>query len=223
MNQSKTKKALLISGLVILLCSALFVGATYAWFTSTASASVNKIVTGKLEVLLVDGTGASLTKPLAFVVAEGGEAATEVETTAEGGTVTYILWEPGATFRTEEFYVKNNGNLALKFKLSVNDAELSGIKLSEVLEFTILYEGEEYSSSEEIQLLKQTTSQAFTIQVHMKEDANNDYQELELEGITVTVVATQLNSEYDSNGNIYDKDATYDTETESATETEAQP
>ena len=50
---------------------------------------------------------------------------------------------------------------------------------------------------------------AFVISGHMKEDAGNEYQGLSIEGISITVVATQATYEEDSFGNTYDKDATY--------------
>lgn len=43
----------------------------------------------------------------------------------------------------------------------------------------------------------------------MKTTAGNDYQSLTLEGITITVYATQLTAEFDSFDNQYDKDAKY--------------
>ena len=48
-----------------------------------------------------------------------------------------------------------------------------------------------------------------TIQGHMQESAGNEYQGLTLEGITITVYATQDTVEYDSIDNQYDKDAQY--------------
>ena len=48
-----------------------------------------------------------------------------------------------------------------------------------------------------------------TISGHMKESAGNEYQGLSIEGIAITVVATQDTVEHDSNDNQYDKDATY--------------
>ena len=43
----------------------------------------------------------------------------------------------------------------------------------------------------------------------MQTTAGNDYQDLTLDGITITVYATQDTVEHDSFGNTYDKDATY--------------
>ena len=43
----------------------------------------------------------------------------------------------------------------------------------------------------------------------MKETAGNEYQGLSIDGVAITVYATQYTYEYDSEGNDYDKDATY--------------
>jgi len=50
-------------------------------------------------------------------------------------------------------------------------------------------------------------SEEYVIVVHMAETANNDYQNLKIDSIALSVVASQLTSEYDSNGNQYDANA----------------
>ena len=50
MTQTKTKKALLMSVLSMVLCVAMLVGMTFAWFTDTASTGVNKIQAGELKI-----------------------------------------------------------------------------------------------------------------------------------------------------------------------------
>ena len=42
-NQKTTKRSLVAAGLVLLLCIAMLVGTTFAWFTDSASTAVNKI------------------------------------------------------------------------------------------------------------------------------------------------------------------------------------
>ena len=61
MTSSKsTKRALVSSALAILMCVAMLIGTTFAWFTDTASTAVNKIQAGTLDVQLLDGQGNSL-------------------------------------------------------------------------------------------------------------------------------------------------------------------
>ena len=47
-NRKSTKRALLGSIMAMVLCLAMLVGATFAWFTDTASTGVNKIQAGNL-------------------------------------------------------------------------------------------------------------------------------------------------------------------------------
>ena len=47
-NRKSTKRALLGSVVAMVLCLAMLVGATFAWFTDTASTGVNKIQAGNL-------------------------------------------------------------------------------------------------------------------------------------------------------------------------------
>ena len=51
-NRKSTKRALLGSVMAMVLCLATLVGATFAWFTDTASTGVNKIQAGKLDIAL---------------------------------------------------------------------------------------------------------------------------------------------------------------------------
>ncbi|UKI20576.1 MAG: SipW-dependent-type signal peptide-containing protein [Oscillospiraceae bacterium] len=51
-NSKSTKRALIFSTLAILMCAAMLIGTTFAWFTDTASTAVNKIQAGNLNVEL---------------------------------------------------------------------------------------------------------------------------------------------------------------------------
>ena len=59
-NSKNTKRALLASVLSVVLCFAMLVGSTFAWFTDSVSTGVNKIVAGNLAIDLVDESGNSL-------------------------------------------------------------------------------------------------------------------------------------------------------------------
>ena len=53
MNNTKTtKRALLSSVMAILICVAMLIGTTFAWFTDSASTAVNKIQAGTLDIAL---------------------------------------------------------------------------------------------------------------------------------------------------------------------------
>ena len=175
-NRKSTKRALLGSVMAMVLCLAMLVGATFAWFTDTASTGVNKIQAGNLDVALEmkDAAGQWVPaegKTLDFVKAAAGEQ---------------VLWEPGCTYTLPELRVVNNGNLALKYMIKI-----TGIK------------------GDAKQHLAAGEGNAFTIKGHMKESAGNDYMNESIDGIAITVVATQDTVESDSFGKTYDKDAEY--------------
>lgn len=56
MSKKSTKRALLSSVFALVLCVAMLVGSTFAWFTDTASTGVNKIQAGNLDVKLMYST-----------------------------------------------------------------------------------------------------------------------------------------------------------------------
>ena len=192
-NRKSTKRALLGSVMAMVLCLAMLVGATFAWFTDTASTGVNKIQAGNLDVQLVDENGNSLEgKTLEFKKAANA---------AEGEAV---LWEPGCTYELPAVYVKNNGKLALKYKVAITGINGSA-KLNEVIDWTI----NDADLSADHSLSAGATSEALTIKGHMKESAGNDYMNESIDGIAITVYATQDTVESDSFNNQYDKNATY--------------
>ena len=192
-NRKSTKRALLGSVMAMVLCMAMLVGATFAWFTDTASTGVNKIQAGKLDVALEmkDASGNWVSaegKMLDFVKAAAGEQ---------------VLWEPGCTYTLPELRVVNNGNLALKYKVAITGINGSA-KLNEAIEWTI---GDVAMGAE--QHLAAGESNAFTIKGHMKESAGNEYMNESIDGIAITVVATQDTVESDSFDKDYDAGAEY--------------
>ena len=192
-NRKSTKRALLGSVMAMVLCLAMLVGATFAWFTDTASTNVNKIQAGNLDVALemqnADGKWVSAEgKTLDFVKAAAGEQ---------------VLWEPGCTYTLPELRVVNNGNLALKYKVIITGINGSA-KLNTVIDWTI---GDVAMGAE--QHLAAGESNAFTIKGHMWESAGNDYMNESIDGIAITVVATQDTVESDSFDKDYDADAEY--------------
>ncbi len=132
MNKTKaTKKALLMSMLSILLCVAMLIGSTFAWFTDSVTSGRNKIVAGNLDVELYH-TNANIkaaekvSEKTPLFVKEDGEA---------------ILWEPGVV-AYENFTVKNEGTLALKYELALNvygkNATTDNHSLDEVIKVAFL-------------------------------------------------------------------------------------
>ena len=216
-NKRATKRALLTSVMALVMCVVMLVGTTFAWFTDTASTGVNKIQAGNLKVDIVNKDGTSLkNESLSFIKAGP---------TADTGATTEILWEPGCRYLTEGFKIKNAGNLALKWKAEINkeDAKTKvvagsngkeNMNLLDVIDFYIVKGTEENTPAVAIEnftgtLSAEATSDLYYIKGVMKTSAGNDYQNLTLDGITITVYATQLTAEFDSFDNQYDKDAKY--------------
>ena len=200
MTSSKsTKRALVSSALAILMCVAMLIGTTFAWFTDTASTGVNKIQAGNLDIELQmkdnDGKWVNAEgKILPFLV--------EGKIPADG---TQILWEPGCTYYVPEVRVLNKGKLAVKFEYIPKALGVTG-KLAEVLELVL----PENDMNPEPEILKPGDySPAWSFGYHMLESAGNEYQNATATGICVTVVATQATYEKDSIDDQYDKDAEY--------------
>ena len=207
-NKRATKRALLASVMALVMCVVMLVGTTFAWFTDTASTGVNKIQAGNLDIDIVDENGDSLNgKTLSFKNIEGK---------------TDILWEPGARYNLDSFKIVNKGNLALKYEVTING--ISGdAKLLKAIDFTVTKgNGEpvllENWSGVLLPVGKTATegsneevgeTSLITIKGEMKKDAGNEYQGLSIDGIGITVVATQYTYENDSFGKTYDENADY--------------
>ena len=207
MNKIKsTKRALIMSAAAVLMSISMLIGTTYAWFTDTSSTGVNKIVSGSLKVDIIGEDSDAHIDTLNFKNAAG----------AEGEA---LLWEPGCRYLTEGFRIANKGNLALKWKAQVNKgataANEGNFDLLDVIDFYLVTKAADGTKTETAldeftgNLKKTETSEVYYIKGVMKTTAGNDYQGLTLDGITITVIATQDTVEYDSFDNTYDKDATY--------------
>ena len=199
MKKSTTKRSLLVSVLALVMCVTMLVGTTFAWFTDSASTSVNKIEAGRLNVSLQmkdnDGKWVSAEgKTLQFLV--------EGKIPAEG---TQILWEPGCTYELPKLRIVNEGNLALKYKVVISGIQ-GNAELNKVIEWTM--DGIELGT--DVPLAK-GESKDFTIKGHMLDEASNHYQGMTIDGIAITVYAKQDTVESDSKDNWYDKDAVYAT------------
>ena len=205
-----TKRALVTSAVSLLLCATMLIGTTFAWFTDTASTAVNKIQSGTLDVALEYATEWDASgNPTKWKSAEG--ATLEFEK-AKDGENQDILWEPGCTYELPELRIVNNDNLALKYKIVVSGIT-GNAKLNEAIEWTMKLDGVSETLGTEHSLAAKTgeevSANVFTISGHMKEEAGNEYQGLSIDGIAITVYATQYTYEHDSIDDQYDKDAKY--------------
>ncbi len=239
-NSKTTRGALLTSSISLLLCFAMLLGTTFAWFTDSVTSMNNIIKSGNLDVEL-------------WYWNNGMDDSVDIESqpdlklfrNVEGKE---ILWEPGAT-GFGQFEVKNEGTLALKYQLMLKFANATktpeGKSLADVLSVYAISRGVktgddavmEDTSLEnlrtngmdsmvpgcEAQPLKDFVlegyllpGESFTYELGVfwePSDNDNDYN---VEGglsidFGVTLVATQMTYEKDSYDDQYDKDATYPT------------
>lgn len=206
-TRKSTKRALLLSVCSIMLCLAMLIGTTFAWFTDTASTAVNQIQAGTLDIDIIGADGNSLDgKTLSFRNIDGSAD---------------ILWEPGVRFNLDSFRLVNKGNLALKYKVIINGIDGDSGLLSAIdftmtrgtSEATVLegWEGILLPSGKTAANANEEVGQTelITISGHMNEGAGNEYQGKTLNGVGLTIVATQYTYEFDSNGNQYDAGAQY--------------
>ena len=198
-NRKSTKRALLGSVMAMVLCLAMLVGATFAWFTDTASTGVNKIQAGNLDIEIQDETGKAI-DTLAWATKDGTAFAEDGKTP---------LWEPGCTYTLTPFQIVNKGNLALKYKIVVTGLE-GDAGLLKVIKFTYKTGEETFDMNTEGHLTANGgASKVITVSAHMDEAAGNEYMNKTLEGVKFTVYATQDTVESDSFHNTYDETATY--------------
>ena len=231
---NSTKKALLSSAFAILICVAMLIGTTFAWFTDTASTGVNKIQAGNLDIEVkytLDGDNWNDLDGATDIFQKG-------------------LWEPGHT-EVVALKFKNNGNLALKYSINMNIVdETVGInkseqeyKLSDYLKvktlsqeasgigdicigmaFSARNDGLGYTATanfkdatvldHDLFLAPGEVGNYLIMKVYMPETVGNEANAISTEkaafiNFGLNVVATQIPYEKDSFGNTYDKDATY--------------
>ena len=156
---------------------------------------MDKIQAGTLDVQLLDEQGRSL------------EGQTLSWKKAAGHENEAVLWEPGCTYELQPIVIKNAGNLALKYKIVISGIQ-GDAALNNAIEWTITNTST-VTALDADHALAAGASDTLTIKGHMREDAGNEYQGLSIDGIGITVVATQYTYESDSNNNQYDVNAEY--------------
>ena len=219
-NAKLTRRALLSSVLALVLCFTMLLGTTFAWFTDEAVSSGNKIIAGNLDVELLLGDGAGTYSDISNSTATllgGADSLVAQNNNAD------TLWEPGKT-QVVYLAIKNNGNLALKYQVSLNVVNPEGGKnLYEVMQYTITPDAQsgitEWKSenakgvvpgaqivSDGVGHLVKGETHYFALSIHMDENAGNAYKDGQVI-FDLTVLATQDTVESDSFGNQYDAKA----------------
>ena len=224
-SKNATRNALFSSIIALLLCVSMLVGTTFAWFTDKVESGVNTIAAGNLDIEL-------------YHKDKGTTDFTKVgNTTVLFDDVTPNLWEPGA-LAYENFMIKNEGTLALKYNMNLNvaeESEVNGNKLSDVIlvgfkangftattregmigEVESWTELSEFSLDGHGDLLTAGEEKVFGLVLYWQPNANeidNLYnvkdEALNLK-VGVELLATQQMKEEDSFGKDYDEDAWMD-------------
>ena len=236
-QKSNTRRTLTLSIMAICLCCVMLVGATFAWFTDTATSGVNKIQSGNLDLKVEYNLTGN---------ADDWKDLTKDTQLFEGG-----LFEPGYT-RVVAFRVKNAGNLALKYAVNMNlVSETNGtnvydkpFKLSDYLTVNTIADAtaeqltaafanrtddalawtttdfnaalESLNITDVVLKADETgkTGKVLLMQVTMPTDVGNEANAKDANSqpainFGVAFVATQAVEEADSYGNTYDEKATY--------------
>ena len=188
------KQAFIIAALVILLCLACLTGATLALFTSDLNDGTIGIVTtsGDVEIDIVDTSGVTLqNRALAFMTTSDSMIDSED-----------VLFEPGATFRTQGFKIENKGDIPVNFSLSVSkDDKIDMEEFDKAFELWIVKEGDDFRGAEKLTEFKVNglaageSSNTYYLFIRMKESVGNEFQGKTYTGIGVTVYAVQGNAQ----------------------------
>ncbi len=213
-----TKRSLFTSCISLLLCFVMLVSTTFAWFTDIAVSSDNVIQAGNLDIALMKGTP------------DGNGGWTWTENSGEA-IFDYDKWEPGYT-TWAALAVENHGTLAARWQAQLTLNGTPSI-LADVIEvystYDHLFDSTSRPDFEDGTWRKMGTvrellendgllmsgdfiepghRQPIVIALHMREDAGNEYQGLNLgANFDIKILATQASFENDSFGNDYDADA----------------
>ena len=224
-----TKKSLLASALALVVCLALLMGATFAWFTDSVSNTGNQIQAGTLGITA-----------MAYDVDMSNTGSTGYQISGVNGDKTFYfeaagqdlgensaaiinenLWEPGQS-NAKLLSVTNSGNLAAKVKLqfTVNDDGLQNALWFDFLQvdeegritgsFTKRPMSELSTLANALEISLAAGGKVQYILVYgMNEEAGNEYQGATFSA-DVTILATQDTVETDGFGRAdYDAEATF--------------
>ena len=216
------KKSLVTSIVSLLLCFAMLLGTTLAWFTDVVTSEGNIIQAGNLDANMY-WSDKLLPTDSENLIAEGWYNAEDTK------VFDYNNWEPGfSQFRY--VLIENAGSLDFKWHLTI-DAEGMVTKLAEVIEVYYITPGANGVSEADLNennyvgtldevlsrkdsndgVLKSGERVLLAIAFHMQETAGNEYQDMALceGGFVLNLIAAQASQtgEHDSFDDKYDDNA----------------
>ena len=222
-----TKKSLKASGLSLVLCLAMLIGTTFAWFTDSITNSGNKIQAGNLKIgAMAYDTGADGMS----VTIKGVNGGNPIQFEKDGQNlkedntpiINDKLFEPGKS-NAKLLQVTNNGTLAAKIKLDFKVTD-DGLMDSLWFDFVMVDDNgtlvgsfdkkpmsqlDKIGKAVELPLLNAGDNVKFVLVYGMNENADNSAQGKTFNA-DVSIMAKQEVKETDGFGNnSYDKNATY--------------
>ena len=131
-SNKQTRRTLVASVLALVVCAAMLIGTTFAWFTDSVTSGRNTITAGNLDVELEYAT---VVDTQAGTLSEWKTVQDATDLFADG------LWEPGYA-QVVYLRVRNAGTLALRYQLSMNIlSETAGVNVN----------GQTFNLSDELQ------------------------------------------------------------------------
>ena len=189
LERRKTRAIVALSITVLLLLVA-FVGLVYFVFTLQNNGKIGIITTsGECKVDVVDSQGNSLIGDVLNFVINDKEKK--------------IYFEPGSTYYTEGFSVKNIGTMPVNFHARISkDDEKTAIDISDAFEFWITKDITNLKSADKLtsfagNLDGEQMSETYYLVIKMKEEAGNEFQNKTYTGIGITVYAIQANASFE--------------------------
>ncbi|WP_040195904.1 hypothetical protein [Candidatus Soleaferrea massiliensis] len=202
MEKKNTRRSLWACGLSIILCFAMLIGTTLAWFSDTVSNKGNRIQAGNLNVQFYKYTGEGTPGTL-------NTSWSEIDNETEKDFIfgeDFKNWEPGAE-KTIYLAVKNAGTLNLKYNMDL-------VMQDNALADTLLYGAASNKTSPQAQVTADGSIAALikngviaaapngrldageveyiTLTIKMMESAGNSYQNDGFEA-DIVLTATQTN------------------------------
>ena len=185
------RKTAAIITLIVLLLLCLAINAALTYFLLKKNGGVDgkigvNVTSGECKIDIIDTENKTLVGDvLDFESASGNEK---------------LYFEPGATYRTQGFIVKNEGSIPVDFRIyiSVDEADISA-GFQEAFDLWISKDASNYENAERLteftgKLEVNEQSEVFYLIIKMKENAGNEFQNKTYTGIGITVCAVQRNA-----------------------------
>jgi len=222
MYKMRTKRTLVWSVISLLLCVVMLIGSTLAWFTDSVSSTQNKIKTGILKLDLLHKVGTDWVS---------------LKDDPTHPISNYDNWEPGFTDLAVLKMDAMDSTLSFKYRMtiSLDMTDPDQMMLADVIEVWMI-EGDVLPASmgqvtenngwryagllsevvqdtnglnEGVYIPGGNNADTFTLVLHMKEDAGNEYQDKLLSNLYISMDATQYAHEEDAFGSEYDESVAY--------------